>query len=234
MSIQPHAFIAPASGALRRRLVRSGLIASLIGVTALIGLGCDRNIEPFEPGEEPSPPDLARIFPAETNRPGGAEGGSGSAADGGATPRAAVPPSRAESGAANGQRGNVASPNAAGVSGPAGAAPIAGTIDIAPELAGAAPAGGILFIIARPQGAVGGPPLAVVRVPDPSFPLSFQVGPENVMIPSMQFRGPISLSARLDADGNAMTKGAEDLSSATESALSPGATGVQLLLSEKG
>jgi hypothetical protein len=92
----------------------------------------------------------------------------------------------------------------------------------------------VLFVIARPQGARGGPPLAVLRIPNPDFPLEFSIGPENVMIPSMRFEGAISLSARLDADGNAMTRGAGDLSSVVQESLAPGTTGVQLLLSEKG
>lgn len=97
----------------------------------------------------------------------------------------------------------------------------------------ARPDGGVLFVIARPQGARGGPPLAVLRIPNPSFPLDFTIGPEDVMIPSMRFAGAISLSARLDADGNAMTRGAGDISSETKEPLSPGDAGVTLLLSER-
>jgi hypothetical protein len=185
----------------------------------VLSLGCDRNIEKYQPGEEPSSPDLSRIFPAPAGGVGSAE--TSDTAD--ARPaRQALPPSRAEA----------AAPAADGAT--ESAAPIAGQIDIAPELAGAKPVGGILFVIARPSGARGGPPLAVLRIADPSFPLSFTIGPENVMIPSMKFAGAISLSARLDADGNAMTRGTGDLSSPVAEQLSPGATGVQLVLSEQG
>lgn len=76
--------------------------------------------------------------------------------------------------------------------------------------------------------------MAVLRIPNPDFPLAFSIGPENVMIPSMQFAGAISLSARLDEDGNAMTRGAGDLSSGVKEPLSPGASGVQIVLSERG
>jgi cytochrome c-type biogenesis protein CcmH len=89
-------------------------------------------------------------------------------------------------------------------------------------------------VIARTQGVRGGPPLAVLRIPSPDFPLAFSIGPENVMIPSMQFTGAISLSARLDEDGNAMTRGAGDISSPTVEPLSPGATGIKIVLSEQG
>jgi hypothetical protein len=105
---------------------------------------------------------------------------------------------------------------------------------LAPALALARPDAGVLFVIARSQGAQGGPPLAVLRIPDPEFPLEFSIGPENVMIPSMRFEGAISVSARLDADGNAMTRGSGDISSQVEEPLAPGATGVTLHLTEPG
>jgi hypothetical protein len=190
-----------------------------------LGLACDRNIEAFEPGEEPSAPDLARIFPAPAGGVGGAEAaGSAETANSGSgqAARAALPPSRAEAG----------SPASSG-SANASVAPIEGVIEIAPEHASSRPDGAILFVIARNVGARGGPPLAVLRIAEPSFPLAFTIGPENVMIPSMKFAGSISLSARLDADGNAMTRGAGDVSSATQEPLTPGMTGVTLLLSEK-
>lgn len=205
----------PSGRSFASRLVALGLLSLLAG-------GCDRNIEPFEPGEEPSPPDLARIFPAQPSGVGGAEGTSAANSQDGRAARGAMPPTRAEAGA----------PAAAAAT--ASAAPIAGVIEIAPDLVGDQPGDAVLFVIARPQGARGGPPLAVLRVASPSFPLDFEIGPENVMIPSMQFVGPISLSARLDTDGNAMTRGGEDLSSATLEPLEPGATGVQVVLSEKG
>ena len=46
----------------------SGLLAGVAG------LACDRNIEPFEPGEVPRAPDLARIFPGAPA--GGMRGGA--------------------------------------------------------------------------------------------------------------------------------------------------------------
>jgi len=181
---------------------------------ALFLAGCDRNVEPYQEGEESRAPDLARIFPGPQE--------ASATAKSGVPDRTALPPSRAEGSA-------VASAAPA-----AGSAPIEGRIELAPELADSRPAGGVLFVIARPKGARGGPPLAVLRIPNPEFPLEFKIGPENVMIPSMTFEGEISLSARLDADGNAMTRGAGDIASATEESLQPGATGVTLLLSDPG
>ena len=52
--------------------VRS-LVSSLLLLASVLWLGCDRNVEPYQAGEQPSEPDLARIFP-------GPPGGVGSAA----------------------------------------------------------------------------------------------------------------------------------------------------------
>lgn len=197
------------------------LLAVVSGVLGLAGLfGCDRNIEPYKPGEEPKAPDLARIFPGP---PAGMAGGETGAE------RAALPPSRTEG------AGGPASPDAAaGTADSGGGQPIAGRIEVAPALADERPEGAILFVIARPQGARGGPPLAVLRIEGPTFPLEFEIGPGDVMIPSMRFEGPISLTARLDADGNAMTRGDTDLSSAAAEPITPGTTGVTLILAQKG
>jgi hypothetical protein len=192
-------------------ILRSALPTILWVAAVLLLSACDRNIEPYQQGEEPQAPDLARIFPGAPS-----EMGSGQ------SDRSAVPPSRAEAPTRGGNTANSA------------VAPIVGRIELAPELVAARPADGVLFVIARSLGARGGPPLAVLRIANPDFPLEFSIGPDNVMIPSMRFEGAISLSARLDADGNAMTRGADDLSSPVQEPLAPGTTGVQLRLSEKG
>ena len=215
----------------RRELLREferGLLPTLL-LLALTLAGCDRNIEPYQPGEEAKAPDLARIFPAPAGAVGSAEGQGDAGDDLGQVPRGAVPPSRAE---ANGSGPGAAGGSAVAASGASD--PITGEIVLPAELAMARPDGGVLFVIARPKGARGGPPLAVLRIPSPDFPLAFSIGPKNVMIPTMQFAGEISLSARLDADGNAMTRGAGDISSAVIESLEPGATGVTLTLSERG
>lgn len=89
----------------------------------------------------------------------------------------------------------------------------------------------MLFIIARTRPA--GPPLAVLRVPTPSFPHRFEIGQAEVMIPTLVFEGEIKLSARLDSDGNAMTKLPGDLIGAVATPLAPGATNVTLRLDQK-
>ncbi len=86
--------------------------------------------------------------------------------------------------------------------------PVRGTIALAASVGDSG--GGTLFIIVRNQG-VPGPPLAVKKVDDPKFPLNFEIGQGDVMMQGAPFVGPFEVSARLDSDGNAMTKTPGDL-----------------------
>ena len=90
--------------------------------------------------------------------------------------------------------------------------------------------GSVLFVIARKRGLSGGPPLAVMRIGNPEFPQSFELGPEQVMIPTLRFEGPVSISARLDRDGNAMTREPSDPATVSVVEAMPGDEGVELLL----
>jgi cytochrome c-type biogenesis protein CcmH len=63
-----------------------------------------------------------------------------------------------------------------------------------------------LFIIARTAGGGAGPPLAVKKIANPTFPLAYSLGQENVMMQSTPFAGKIDVTVRLDKDGNAMTR----------------------------
>jgi cytochrome c-type biogenesis protein CcmH len=172
--------------------------------------GCDRNTEPFVPGEGPRPPDLSRIFPDvdEQGRPiafpesAGLEEPDPMAPQRGAAPVAA----RAE--------------------------PIRGTVRIAPDLEGEAPPGAVLFVIARTAGAQGGPPLAVKRLPAADLPVEFSVGPDEVMVPTFEFAGEIRLEARLDRDGTAAPQPG-DLVGAAPGTYAPGADDVTIVLDRK-
>jgi cytochrome c-type biogenesis protein CcmH len=180
-----------------RGLRRICLLAAALALS-----GCDRNLEPFDPDEQPHEPDLSRIFPAGAERVGRAEPGLPEAPGGrGAMPLAA------ESGE-----------------------PIRGTVRIVPELVSRIPTGAVLFLIAR--NTQGGPPLAVKRIPSPSFPLEFEIGPDDRMIQAMPFAGSISLTARIDADGNAMSRTPGDLLGAVATPLDPGATGVEVVIDQ--
>jgi len=166
---------------------------------AAAGLGCDRNTSPYVAGEEPTQPDLSRIFPS-TGEHDHAEQSA---------PRARTPVAQETS-----RAGSARGPT------------ISGEV----VLAGEAPPGATLFVIARAKGARGGPPLAVQRVTAPSFPHAFEIGQTDVMIPNLRFEGEIDVTARLDADGNAMTKDAADLEGRAASAHVPGDSGLVITL----
>ena len=192
------------------------LLLASIALCAFTLAGCDRNVEPFVADEEPRAPDLARIFP-EDNVGRGA--GLGAPRPTGAPPDA-------------GSRGGGMAPPAAGPAPGevAGQASIRGTIRVSAELQSRLPQGAILFLVARRGEAAGGPPLAVLRVASPSFPLVFEIGPANLMIPGTRFEGEIRLVANLDGDGNAISKLPGDLSGRAAGLSLPGAQGIEIVL----
>jgi hypothetical protein len=98
----------------------------------------------------------------------------------------------------------------------AGSNRIEGTISIDPKLKAKLDSRDALYIIVRSAGSAGGPPLAVKKVERPVFPLSYSIGPENMMIPGRPFSGKVDVSVRLDKDGNAMTRDPGSLMGAYE------------------
>jgi cytochrome c-type biogenesis protein CcmH/NrfG len=88
---------------------------------------------------------------------------------------------------------------------------ISGQITIDPKLKANVEPQAALFIIARAAGGSAGPPLAVKKIDRPTFPLSYSLGAENVMMQGMPFTGKVNITVRLDKDGNAMTRGLGDL-----------------------
>lgn len=85
---------------------------------------------------------------------------------------------------------------------------IGGTVRIAPALASRVGADDVLYVVAR-RGP--GPPLAVLRVPGPAFPLSYRLTPREVMVPGTPFEGEVSVLARLKRGGGAGPPGPGDL-----------------------
>ncbi len=174
------------------------------------GTACDRRTEPFDPDEVPVEPDLSAIFPEGAERA--------------AKPSAGLPPPPGQSVAAP-----VPAAAAAGVA--VGAAqPIRGSIRLTSQLAGRVPPGAVMFLIAR--GPTPGPPLAVQKLEALRFPLDFSIGPEDRMMREIPFAGPITLTARIDADGNATTREAGDLHGGAPGSHQPGASGVEVLIDE--
>lgn len=86
---------------------------------------------------------------------------------------------------------------------------ISGTIDASKEIKASITANGALFIFAKKPGVenqMGVPPIAVMRIPNPTFPQKFTLSEKNVMIPGTQFEGPLTISARYSPSGDALDK----------------------------
>ncbi len=196
---------------------RTAAPALLLAVVTALVAGCDRNIEPFDPNEEPREPDLSRIFPEGAER--AAQIRPGLPEPPRAAPGRGAPPLAAEAGAAL--------PSGAGAS---SGAPISGTVRVADGLSDSVPIGAVLFIIARRSAP--GPPLAVKRISAPRFPLEFSLGPDDRMIQAIPFEGPLQVTARVDADGNATSRDPGDLHGTAPGSFQPGATGIELLIDQ--
>ena len=67
----------------------------------------------------------------------------------------------------------------------------------------------MLFIIARPAGQKEGPPLAVKRMVVNRFPVRFSIGPADSMM-GQDLPEILRIDARLDLDGDPMTRDAAD------------------------
>ncbi len=167
--------------------------------------GCDRNVEPYDPTERVAEPDLRHIFPPAAES---------SARAGGAPPAMPAAPAAGVRGGAAGE-----------------GAPIRGRVELAPALREAAPAGAVLFVIARREG--GGPPLAVKRIDAPRFPVDFELTPADRMIQALPWQGPLVLTARLDRDGNASSREPGDLQGRAREPIAPGAEGVRVVLDQR-
>lgn len=186
-----------------------GCLALLLGCLTFLA-GCDRNVEPYVEGEQPRKPDLSKIFPA----------GADEVARLDESVELPQPPGVAPAPGST-RRGPDATANAS---------PISGVVRLAPA-AGRVPDGGVVFLIAR-RGP--GPPVAVRRVADPSFPLRFSIGPEDRMIQGIPFEGPFEIEARLDLDGEAISRGPEDLSGRSAGGHQPGTSDVEIVIGPLG
>jgi len=95
-----------------------------------------------------------------------------------------------------------AAPAAAPVSGP--------SVHLTLSLAGSAPSpNAVLFIMARAPGQSAGPPAAVKRIANPTFPLEIDLSAADSMM-GQPLPATVRIEARLDSDGDAMTKNPSD------------------------
>ena len=105
---------------------------------------------------------------------------------------------------------------------------VSGTVDFDESIASKVPKQGTLFLIARPEGVLRGPPLAAKRHSLVKFPFDFKIGQENVMLEGNTFEGNITVTARWDLDG--MPKASPDDIDGSVTVTS-GSTGVKIVLS---
>jgi hypothetical protein len=87
---------------------------------------------------------------------------------------------------------------------------------------------GVLFIIARAKGVTAGPPAAAKRLAVHSFPLAYSISSADAMMGGT-LPPEVTLSARLDSDGNAGTRSANDLTAAAVD-VATGSSAVELQL----
>ena len=76
---------------------------------------------------------------------------------------------------------------------------LSGVVEIAPELEARAPkTNSVLFVIAQNAGGV---PVAVHRIVNPEFPSSFAMSSQDLLVPGIRRREPLTVIAQLNAHG---------------------------------
>jgi hypothetical protein len=91
---------------------------------------------------------------------------------------------------------------------------IKGELRLDPKVKDQVKAGDVIYLVARrpPQGANPGPVVAVRRLEAGAFPMSFQLDSRDaMMMGGAKMEGPLVLTARVDKDGDAMTKNPGDI-----------------------
>lgn len=188
------------------KLLTAGIVTLLLG-----GFACSQRVEPEE---EFASRERERPLLPRSAAPPALTGGPAGGAPGAATP--AGPAAMA------GSQGGDPAPDGPGVSGTVEAAGLSSP-----------PSGAVLFVIVRPADRAGGPPLAVRRLTPRAFPAEFEVGPRDAMMGGGPFPDRVTVEARLDGDGDPLSRGPDDRS-APRVTVEPGATGVTLRLDAGG
>lgn len=105
---------------------------------------------------------------------------------------------------------------------------VSGVIELDPSLQGQVAAGAALFITVREARVQRGPPAAVKRLSVGAFPLRFELSDADSMA-GEPLPDPLRIEARVDSDGNAMTREPGD-PTAVEDGVRRGAQGLRLVL----
>lgn len=109
---------------------------------------------------------------------------------------------------------------------------LSGVVEVAPDLAGEVPENATLYLIVRVAGREGGAPLAVQQIRSPSFPLAFVITESDAMIEGTPLIGEMSVTARVDQDGDAFTTTAGDVVGQTSPVVA-GDNGIVVQLNER-
>ncbi len=106
---------------------------------------------------------------------------------------------------------------------------VSGSVALDPKIKAAIPPGSVLFIYARAQGVDSGPPVAVRKLTFFQLPQEFSISPADAVMTQEGFDGPLTLTARLDRDGNARA-GAGDITGSLD--VTTGQKGVTVVLNQ--
>lgn len=109
---------------------------------------------------------------------------------------------------------------------------VSGTITLAPDRAARLGASDTLFIIARPAGQAGGPPLAVLKLMGMKFPLHYAIGQEDVLMPGKFFTGKVEVQALIRKSGMVNVAVPGDVRGAYTKPVEPGAKNVDIALDQ--
>jgi cytochrome c-type biogenesis protein CcmH len=108
---------------------------------------------------------------------------------------------------------------------------LSGTITIDDALKDKVPANATLFIVARAEGG-GGPPALVKKVAGVSYPYTFALEAGDVMMQGAPIPDKLVLTARVDQDGDAMSRSPGDLMGMVKVPVERNATGIALTVDQ--
>ena len=105
---------------------------------------------------------------------------------------------------------------------------ISGTITVAAHLQRKIPRNNaVLFIIAKNMGGV---PIAVHRIVNPQFPLSFLLTPEDLLVPAAPPRAPVRIEIQMNSHGNLGPPIRGDLEGSPPNPIYPGERGLHIVI----
>lgn len=216
--------------------VRRVLCVSLLALP--LTLGCSKKERQVPPGPPPLPAMGGNAAQKGHDVHGGTSTGMGMGMGHGGQMPSDHPPilrSRAEeaaAGAAPAMPAGHGAPSEMPAAQAGGDGVVSGTIKLSDKIKDKAPKGATLFLIAKTASEAGigvGPPVAVQRYAAGTWPLPFELTQANVMLEGTTLQGKVVISARVDQDGDAMTKQVGDLEGVTKPIVVP-AKGIELVL----